>query len=131
MLCLLLLSGCLSSEDPPTVYEYALTWTCQSPEGCERTDEVQRIDRMERVRRDCELTSTQDETFSRDVKLVISDFLPDRCLWLYFLSLFDQELERSRICFIPGGFEWELAIPNADPTTHSVWLVEGRYPDLL
>jgi hypothetical protein len=42
-----------------------------------------------------------------------------------------HELERSRICFVPGGFELDLAIPNEDPTTYSMWLVEGRNVDLL
>ena len=131
MLCLLLLSGCLTNDEPPTVYEFALTWTCRSPEGCERTDEVQRIDRLENVRRDCQFMSTQEASFTADAKLVISDFLPERCFWLYFLTLFDHELERSRICFIAGGFELELSIPNEDPTTYSMWLVEGRDVDLL
>jgi hypothetical protein len=129
--CLVLLSGCWPSEEPPTVYEYALTWTCRSPEGCERTDEVQRIDRMEEIRRDCHFTSTQEESFRADAKQVLSDFLPEDCLWLYFLTLFDHELERSRICFIAGGFELELAIPNQDPTAYSMWLVEGRNVNLL
>jgi hypothetical protein len=31
----------------------------------------------------------------------------------------------------PGGFELELAIPNQDPTTYSMWLVEGRDVNLL
>jgi hypothetical protein len=108
------------------VDDFALTWICRSPDGCERTEAVERIDRMERVRRDCYFTSTQDESFSADGKQVISDFLPPRCVWLYYLSLFDHELERSRFCFVPGGFELELAIPNQDPATSSMWLVEGR-----
>lgn len=31
----------------------------------------------------------------------------------------------------PGGLELELEIPNQDPTTSSMWLVEGRDVDLL
>jgi hypothetical protein len=131
LLCLLLLSGCWPSEEPPHVYEYALTWTCRSAEGCERTDEVQRIDRLEEVDRDCHFKSTQDESLGADAKLVLSDFLAKRCYWIYFLTLFEHELERSRLCFIPGGFELDLAIPNQDPTTYSMWLVEGRRVDLL
>ena len=126
ILCLLLLSGCWTSDDSPPVFDYALTWSCRSPEGCERTDEVERIDRLELIRRDGQFTSTQDESFSADATLVISDFLPNDCLWLSFLSLFEHELERARICFIAGGFELELAIPNQDPTTSSMWLVDGR-----
>ncbi len=130
MLCLLLLSGCLSS-DYRSVYEYALTWTCLSPEGCERTEEVARIDRMEQVRRDCQLTSTQDESFSADATEILTEFLPPGCSWLYFLSLYGHELERSRFCAVPGGFELELSIPNEDPSTQSQWLVEGRDVNLL
>jgi hypothetical protein len=132
MLCLLLLlSGCWSSDDPPPVYEFALTWTCLSSEGCERTDEVARIDRMERVRIDCHFASTRDESFSADATRVLSEFLPPGCSWLYFLSLFGHELDRSRLCFVPGGFALDLEIPNQDPTTSSMWLVEGRDVNLL
>ena len=131
ILCLLLLSGCLSSDVPPIVGEYALTWTCLSPEGCERVEEVARIDRMERAGTDYQLTSTLDETFAADAKRVASDLLPPHCAWLYFLSLFGHELERSEICFGPATLELQLAIPNEDPTTSSMWLVEGRDVDLL
>jgi hypothetical protein len=130
MFCLLLLSGCLST-DYRASYEHALTWTCLSPEGCERTDEVARIDRMEQVRFDCHFTSTQDESFGADATEILAEFLPPGCSWLYFLELFGHELERSRLCSVPGGFELELAIPNQDPTTYSMWLVEGRDVNLL
>jgi hypothetical protein len=131
MLFLLLLSACGPSEEFPPVYDYAVTWTCLSPEGCERTVEVTRIDRLRRVGFDCLFTSTQDESFSAEATLVISDFLPTRCSWMSFLSLFGQELPRSRFCRIAAGFEWELEIPNEDPATSSVWLVDGRDVDLL
>lgn len=129
-LCLLLLSGC-SSYDSSTVRAFALTWTCLSSEGCERVAEVERVDRMTRVEQDCELTSTQDQTLAADATLVISAVLPRGCAWLYYLSLFGHELERSRFCFVPGGFDLELSIPNADPTTSSPWLVKGRDEDLF
>lgn len=131
LLCLLLLSGCLLPDEPSRVFDYALTWICLSPGGCEHTDEVQRIDRLRLVKRDCQFTSTRDAAFSADALLVVSDFLPTDCVWLHFLSLFDHELERSRFCFIAGGFQWELAIPNEDPTTYSMWLVEGRDLDVF
>ena len=130
MLCLLLLSGCWPSDDPP-VEDYALTWKCRTPEGCERTEEVERIDRMELVRNDCTFTSTQVESFTADATRIYSSLLPRNCSWVYFLSLFGHELERSMICFGPATFELELAIPNEDPATHSMWLVEGRDLDLL
>lgn len=130
-LCLLLLSGCLTVDGPRTDFEYALTWTCRSPEGCERTEEVERIDRVERMSTDWHFTSTQEETFAADARQVPSDLIPRHCAWLYYLSLFDHELERSRVCYGPGGFDLELSIPNQDPTTFSMWLVEGRELDLL
>lgn len=130
VLCLLLLSGCFFSDELP-VRNYSLTWTCLSPDGCERTEEVAQIDRMERVRFDCEFTSTQDEAFVANAKRIDSEFLPPGCSWLYFLTLFGHELERSRFCNVPGGFELELSIPSEDPTTSSMWLVEGRDVKLL
>lgn len=130
LLCVLLLPGCWSSYQPPE-HEYALTWTCLSPEGCERAEAVAQIDGAQRARSDVRFTSTQDETFGADAKVIATGALPRGCSWLYFLTLFDHELERSRICFVPGGFELELAIPNEDPTTYSMWLVEGRDVELL
>ena len=65
------------------------------------------------------------------------DELPAGCSWLYDLGLFELEpfrccrtsrgleLKRPRLCFMPGGFELDLSIPNQDPTTYSMWLVEG------
>jgi hypothetical protein len=86
---------------------------------------------MEQVRSDCHFTSMQDETFAADAKQIVSDLLPYRCSWLYYLSLFGHELERSMVCYGPGGFDLELEIPNQDPTTSSMWLVEGRDVDLF
>jgi hypothetical protein len=94
-------------------------------------EELQRIDRMEIESDDCHFTSTQDESLGVDAKLISSDLLPEACAWVYFLSLLGHELERSRICFVPGGFELDLSIPNEDPATQSLWLVEGRDLDLL
>jgi hypothetical protein len=125
ILCLLLLSGCWSSDDP-IVSDFALTWTCLSPEGCERAAEVERIDRMKSVDQDCELTSTKDPTFAAGATIIISATLPRGCSWLYDLSLFGHELERSKLCYLPGGFDLEIAIPNEDPATSSLWLVKGR-----
>lgn len=126
MLCLLLLTGCLRTEGPRTVYEYALTWTCLSAEGCERTEELERIDRLLTEPRVYLFTSTQDESFSEGAQQIFSDLLPPRCSWMYDLSLVGHELEPSRLCYVPGGFELELSIPNEDPATQSQWLVEGR-----
>jgi hypothetical protein len=130
VLCLLLLPGCWSSYQP-TEHEYALTWTCVSPEGCERAEEVEQIDGARRVRSDVQLINSQDESFGADAKVIGTGALPRGCSWLYFLTVFGHELERSRMCFAPGGFELDLAIPNQDPTTYSLWLVEGRDVNLL
>jgi hypothetical protein len=41
-------------------------------------------------------------------------------------ELFEHELEPSRLCLARAGFDIELSIPNQDPATNSMWLVEGR-----
>lgn len=134
MLCLLLLPACsLLGPAPrePAIFEYVLTWTCLSPEGCERTEEVAQIDYAKFIGRDGWFTSTQDESFSASAQLFVADSLPDGCAWLDLLSLFGHALERGPLCEVPAGFELELTIPNQDPATSSLWLVEGRLADLL
>jgi hypothetical protein len=131
VLCLLLLPACdflgFPSDQETAFQEYVLRWTCIVPEGCERTEEVQRIDHATVVDyRDYHFTSTQDPSFGEDALRVNSSALGYGCFWLYFLSLFGHEIERSMICLTPGGFEFELSIPNADPATQSRWLVTGR-----
>jgi hypothetical protein len=133
LLCLLLLSvssSCSSSEGPDA-YEYALTWYCISPEGCERTEQVEQIDRATEQGFDYRFTSTQDESFSEDAFRVTADSIGIYCDWLYYLSLFGHDLERSRLCFNPGGFELELSIPNEDPATSSQWVVAAQDLDLF
>ena len=128
VLCALVLSGCLAENPPPAPVEYALTWTCLSPEGCERSDEVARIDRVILDRRDFSyhFKSTEEPSFAADAELVPSDSLPVGCYLLFSLSLFEHELEPSRICHSAATFELQLAIPNQDPTTSSMWLVQAR-----
>lgn len=111
--------------------EYALTWTCRSPEGCERTEELERIDRMKTVDGEGHLSSTQDASVSVDGDFGFATELPGGCSWLYNLTFFGHDLEQSRFCEIAGGMELELSIPNQDPSTSSMWLVEGRDLDLL
>jgi hypothetical protein len=129
----LLLSACssCSSSDGSDAYEYALIWYCISPEGCERTEQVEQIDRATEEGFDYQFTSTQDESFSEDALRVTADTIGINCDWLYSLSLFGHDLERSRLCFNPGGFELELSIPNEDPATHSQWVVAAQDMDLL
>lgn len=135
VLCLLLLPACSYfgfSDDEPPIREYALRWTCASVEGCERTVDVSRIDRLTVENYvDFHFTSTQDPSFAQDALRVSSDVAGIGCYFLYFLSLFEHELERSRVCATPGGIEFELSIPNPDPATHSKWLVAGRDLRLL
>jgi hypothetical protein len=128
LLCLLLLPACSFPEPPydPETYEYELTWYCISPEGCERTDEAARIDRATETAYDFHFTSTQDPSFDEHGQQVLQDSLPARCYWMYYLSFFGHDLERSRLCYDLDGFEMELAIPNEDPATHSQWVVAGR-----
>jgi hypothetical protein len=133
MLCVLMLSGCSASNDPgpSSRFEYELTWTCLPAADCERAEEVALIDHMTFVQRDFHFTSTTDDTFAADAMQIFSDSLPPQCSWLYYLTIFGHELERSRLCFVPGGIELELSIPNQDPTTFSMWLVEGRDVNVL
>lgn len=128
VLCLMLLSGCsfLSPSEDPTIYEYTLTWFCVSPEGCQRMEELQRIDRVTLDDYDLHFTSTEDASFTADAKRVASDSLGVSCSWVYFLSLFGHELEPGKLCFTPGGFEVHLSIPDEDPATSSKWVVAAR-----
>jgi hypothetical protein len=137
VLCLLLLSGCSNFWFPedarPEIVEYALTWTCVSVEGCERTADVSQIDHLTLSNDfyDFYFTSTQDPSFGADALRVTADVLGRGCFFLYFLTLFDHELERAPGCLTPGGFESEISIPNADPATHSRWLLTARDLSLL
>ena len=130
MLCLLLLSACeLKAARNYSTYE--LTWSCQSSEGCERTDQVTLIDRATIVDGDDEFMdfSSSRGGFREEAQRIPSDELPADCSWLYGLELFTYEIEPSRFCRTSGGFELEVSIPNRDPTTHSEWFVEGRETD--
>jgi hypothetical protein len=134
VLCLLLLPACSflePSDNPIARGEYALTWICVSPEGCQRTSDVARTDRVTVDDYDYHFTSTQDPSFAQDALRINSGILPRGCYWLYFLSLFGHELERSQTCSTPGGFEIQLSIPDPDPATSSRWLVKGRDLALL
>ncbi len=103
-----------------------------SPEGCERTEEVALIDRATITNfYYLDLESTQDPSFSEQGELLYLDSLPFYCGWVYYLSFFGHDLERSRLCYTPGGFELELSIPNPDPATVSEWVVSGRKLSLL
>lgn len=123
MLCLLLLSACTEVVVP---FDYALTWTCQSPEGCERTEELLLIDRLDVSGEVLFFHSTQDMSFHTSAETVASDELPDGCSWLYGFSILGYELDPSRLCETAGGLALELSIPNGIGTTHSDWLVEAR-----
>lgn len=123
ILCFLLLSAC---TDPDAEYDYALTWTCLSPESCERAEEVALINRLTIFGDGFFFESTYEPPFSEHAQKVASDTLPAGCSLLYGLSLFGYELEPSKLCSTGSGFELELSIPNRNPATHSEWLVEAR-----
>lgn len=128
VLCLSLLSACsfLSPSDP-ILDEFVLTWYCVSSEGCEGAEEVRRIDRLTVTDfYEFHFTSTQDASFSEDAQQILSDSLGNDCSWLHDLSLFGHALEPSRLCVAPGGFDFELSIPNQDPAAHSKWVVSAR-----
>jgi hypothetical protein len=128
LLCLLLLPACsfLSPSDDSPAYKYELTWYCISPEGCEHEDEARRIDRATGGYYEFLFTSTQDASFREEAARLLSDSLPAGCSWLYYLSFFGHDLERSVLCSNPAGFELDLSIPNEDATTYSQWVVSGR-----
>jgi hypothetical protein len=128
LLCLMLLPACgffESSERPETI-TYELTWYCISPEGCEHTEEIARIDRATANDLDITLLSTQDSSIEEEGAMLYVESLPRGCVWVYYLSLIGYDLERSRLCHGVGGFEMELSIPNDDPATSSRWVVSGR-----
>lgn len=133
LLCLLLpVCSCLDSFGEPDSYEHALTWYCVSPEGCERTDEVARIDRATITDYYyLDLASTQDPSYSEQGEQLTLDSLPVGCAWIYYLSLFGHDLDRSMLCYTPGGFELHLSIPDPDPATFSMWVASGRKLSLL
>lgn len=128
VLCSLLLSACILA---PNYRTYALTWTCLSPEGCERAESVELINRAEIITGDdvVEFSSNRDGAFLEYAQLVPSDELPAGCFWLYDLSIFALELEPGRFCRTSGALELELTIPNRDAAAHSHWLVQGREID--
>ena len=131
VLCLLLLSACSDLTDVRNYRMYALTWTCVSPDGCERTDQVVLIDRAEIVNGGELVTflSAHDDTFRDSAQMVTSDDLPAGCFWLHDVSFFVLDLEPSRFCRSAGQFELALSIPDRDSATHSEWLVNGREID--
>lgn len=132
--CLLLLPACShfvpDGERAPS--DYSLTWYCISPEGCERTEEVTRIDQASITDYYfLHLANSQDDSFVADAQIIVTDSPGDHCARVHFLTLFGHELEPSKFCYNPGGFEIDLSIPNSDPATHSKWVVSGRDTSLL
>jgi hypothetical protein len=130
VLCLLLFSAC-ELEAARNYRVYALTWTCLSPEGCERAEQVELIDRAQIIDGSVRVTfkSTRDGVFLSFGQLVPSDALPAECFWLHGFFIFAIEIEPSRFCRTSGRIEMNLSIPNQDPATDSKWLVEGRDTD--
>lgn len=131
VLCLLLLSACSDLTGRPNYRVYRLTWTCMSPEGCERADQVALIDRAEIINDSdfIDFSSSRDGGFRETAQFVSSNGLPRECSLLYGLVLFAHELEPFRFCRTSGGFELEPPIPNQDSATHSMWFVEGKEID--
>jgi hypothetical protein len=133
VLCLLLVSACSNFTSVPKFRAYALTWSCLSPDGCERTEQVTLFDRAE-IFDDgrsefIEFKSTRDGAFWDNAQMVPSDALPEDCVWLHGFSFLGIEADPSMLCRVSGGFELELSVSNRDPETRSEWLVEGREVD--
>jgi hypothetical protein len=126
ILGLLLLSGCTYVSDDDVAREYALTWTCLSPEGCTRTERIELLDRAYIHDAIFDFESTRDEGFIERGELVVLDSLPPECVWVYSLALFTHELGPSKLCYIGKDFELTLSIPNRDLETRSMWRVDGR-----
>lgn len=131
ILCLLLVSACSFSceyEDRP-YRGYALTWTCLSPDGCQRAEQVALIDRVGFIA-DYDygwFWSTRDDTYEEFGDLVPSDSLPPECYWLTSVTVLAHDLEQSQLCFTEEGFTVEVSIPDRDPPTQSKWRIDGRY----
>jgi hypothetical protein len=124
ILCLSLLLAACSPSD--VGYKYEVSWTCLSPEGCERTDAVMFIDRLNVIESAFFFLSTRTTALDVTGQRVADDSLPEGCEWLYGVTIFAHELEPFQACRTADGYEMEFSIPNAIPTTHSIWLVEAR-----
>jgi hypothetical protein len=122
ILCLLLLSAC--ADKVP--FDYECTWICLSPEGCQREEELAFFNRLNVAGDSFYFTSTRHEYYGEEAQRFGSESLPAGCWWLYGFLVFGHELEPSKLCSVPGGFDLELSIPNRDPSTSSQWRVEAR-----
>jgi hypothetical protein len=123
LLCLLLLPACQDQ----IAYEYALSWVCLSPEGCERTEVVMLFDRLNVDDPHFYFLSTRSEEYIfEDAQRLDSTSLPAGCWWLHGFSIFGHELEPSKVCSTSGGYDFELSIPNRNLVTRSEWLVQAR-----
>jgi hypothetical protein len=130
-LCLLLLSACSDPFGVRNYQTYKVTWTCVSPGGCQRAEEVAVIDRAEIFDNDSRVffLSSHDGGFQEETQMVPSEDLPEGCFLLHGISFFVLDLPPSRFCRMSEAFELELSIPDRDPTTSSDWLVNGREID--
>lgn len=108
---------------------YSTSWTCLSSEGCERGEQLALIDRLaiHETYEFYEIWSTRDATYRWLADLLDSDSLPPHCYLMTGVAIFGHELEPLQICPTDASFTMELAIPNRDEQTHSMWRVEARY----
>jgi hypothetical protein len=83
------------------------------------------------ARSDVQLIDSQDESSGADAKVIVTDALPRGCSWAVFPDLVGPRAGAIEDLLRAGGVELDLAIPNEDPTTYSMWLVEGRDVNLL
>jgi hypothetical protein len=123
ILCVLLLAAC---SDDGITYDYSVTWTCLSAEGCERLDELGLYDRLNILDDTFVFASSRREGYLVSAQRFGSESLPAGCFWLYGLALFGDESEPAKVCRVSGGLDMEIAIPDRNPATHSLWLARAR-----
>lgn len=131
ILCFALVLACSFScdfENRPW-RAYSLTWTCLSADGCERAEQVARLDRVGIQITDdfCWFWSTKDGAFRVYADLVDPGSLPPDCFMMYGFSIFANELDPAQLCRDENGFVMELLIPDRDSPSHSKWRVDGLY----
>jgi len=119
-----LVGGVSACGDLSNAYTHSVSWTCISNQGCDRADVVREFDRAWVGSSELRLYSAGDDTSGAAVSRVPSDSVPENCDVLLGLSLFGHALEPVSFCRVPGGFEFELSIPDSNPTSSSEWRVE-------
>lgn len=110
--------------------EYSMSWTCLSPDGCERAEQVALVDRvaiLEKPYNFCEFWSTRNAEYRWFADLLDSDSLPPDCYLMTGFAIFGYEPDAPLLCRTESGFTLELSILNQDNSKYSRWRIEGQY----